>query len=492
MGSASSATGSDPGTRTSSRPESITATILPGLSGRHSVSGTTACGSMPADLSASSQLRNSSRRNAATSVLPSASVAPIAKWKFSTSPANDSYMAYGTTCASLDPDLTGSSGRASVTLEPGATTTTWRSLVIGAQSASSPVATGPRRPPSAPVITQLYGFEIRRTRNWFMTLFGACRAQHRPDGGVASIAIDQTVQREFRGANTHGGHCAEPVRTFCNCLRIDELLGQRVADHRRQELLGGVATLLAVGGEQFLVELRAAGFGKGRQDGCLGGAEVDCGPRRQRRHVGANALELFARHAGQRHHLGRRRDQAVGRAERRILRHVRAVLGAFGFRHRVVVDPVRHQARPAWLRPDEHEQAPEAIDTGFVGLEFFIDEVVEIEASLHVLERTAHLAAVDRQRRQRLRPGFTEVICSTRLVLVIVLQGLDCPGLGAERDVPALVERHEPGRAAQVHRRARADPDREDRRDRDDDDGRDEGDAALPHPDTSTMRRISP
>src|SRR5687768_7056844 len=152
----------------------------------------------------------------------------------------------------------GSSGRASVTLEPGAMTTTGRSFAIGAASARSPVATGPTRAPSAPVTTQLYGLAIRSTRNWFIRLLGARRAHDRPDGGVALIAVDQTVQREFRGANTHGGHGAEPVRSFGNCPGIDELLRQRVADHAREELLGGVATLLAVGSEQLPIELCAA------------------------------------------------------------------------------------------------------------------------------------------------------------------------------------------------------------------------------------------
>ena len=43
-----------------------------------------------------------------------------------------------------------------------------------------------------------------------------------------------------------------------------------------------------------------------------------------------------------------------------------------------------------------------------------------------------------------------------------------------------------------IVRRARADAYREYRRYCDDDDGGDEGDAALPHPETSTMRRTSP
>ena len=53
-------------------------------------------------------------------------------------------------------------------------------------------------------------------------------------------------------------------------------------------------------------------------------------------------------------------------------------------------------------------------------------------------------------------------------VLVVVLQDLDGPGLGAERDMPALVERNEPCRAAQVERCARADAHGEHGRDRDD------------------------
>ncbi len=84
-----------------------------------SVSGTMDAGPMPAAVRASSQPRNSSRRTAATCVQPASSVAPMAKWNCSTSPASDSSIAYGTTCAIFAPAFTGSSGRASVTLGAG-------------------------------------------------------------------------------------------------------------------------------------------------------------------------------------------------------------------------------------------------------------------------------------------------------------------------------------------------------------------------------------
>ena len=74
----------------------------------------------------------------------------------------------------------------------------------------------------------------------------------------------------------------------------------------------------------------------------------------------------------------------------------------------------------------------------------------------------------------------------------VIVQDLGRPGLGAERDVPALVERDEACGAPQVERRARADVHGEHGRERDQHDGHDQGDAALLHPGTSTRRLISP
>ena len=81
--------------------------------------------------------------------------------------------------------------------------------------------------------------------------------------------------------------------------------------------------------------------------------------------------------------------------------------------------------------------------------------------------------------------------CGAR-IFEVVTKHFRCPGLRAERDVPALVEGHETGGAAKIQRRARADMDGEHGRDRNQHDGSDQCDAALPHPGTSMSRRSPP
>ena len=89
------------------------------------------------------------------------------------------------------------------------------------------------------------------------------------------------------------------------------------------------------------------------------------------------------------------------------------------------------------MRADS-QQALELRDRSPDRLAVPVHEIIEVEASLHVLDGAAHLAAVDRQRRQRLRPGLGEMV--RIVVLAIVVQNFGRPGLGAERDMPALVE----------------------------------------------------
>src|SRR5262245_37371965 len=98
-------------------------------------------------------------------------------------------------------------------LAPGAMTTTERSAASGAASDRRPSDTGPMRPPSAPVMTQVAGSVSLRTSAWLMSLFGAGGTQDGPATASAG-AFDQTVQRELGGANTNRGHGPEPVRFF--------------------------------------------------------------------------------------------------------------------------------------------------------------------------------------------------------------------------------------------------------------------------------------
>ncbi len=158
---------------------------------------------------------------------------------------------------------------------------------------------------------------------------------------------------------------------------------------------------------------------------------------------------------------------------------------------RVLVDPVRHDARPARLRADRTSSSAKRSTLSVSVSRSALTRLLRLKRPCMSSSAPRTSPPSTGSGGKRLRPGLAEVVEVLR-VLEVVLQHLGRPGLGAERDVPALVERDEPRGAAQVERRARADVHGEHGRDRDQHDGRDQGDAALPHPGTSTRRRISP
>ncbi len=218
-GSASSATGRLPGARTSSRPESITATILPGLSGRQSVSGTTACGSMPAAASASSQLRSSSRRSAATCVLPASSVAPIAKWNLLDFARERLLHRVGHDLRELGARLHGQFRPRERHARAGRDDDDLSLLRdrrrVGEVAGRHRAETAAVRAGDHPAV-RVRRAAGRGTGSWRYSV-PVERSTVRM--AVSLVAFDQTVQREFRGANTHGRHGAEPVGTFGNLSR---------------------------------------------------------------------------------------------------------------------------------------------------------------------------------------------------------------------------------------------------------------------------------
>jgi hypothetical protein len=186
---------------------------------------------------------------------------------------------------------------------------------------------------------------------------------------------------------------------------------------------------------------------------------------------------------------------------RRRLRGVHRILGALRkTRLRVLVDPVRDRRGPGRLDVEAREDPLELFLRVLVdGAILCIDQVVEVEAPLHVDEPALDRSdLVDGQHRQRLCPCLAQVI-DLRFARVLA-QDVGSPRFGAKRNLVCLVRRDQHRRAALIEEAFERDVAREHHRECEDDHRRDQRDAALTcagaasnaHPATSISRLIWP
>ena len=117
------------------------------------------------------------------------------------------------------------------------------------------------------------------------------------------------------------------------------------------------------------------------------------------------------------------------------------------------------------------------------GLWFQHHQIVEIEATLHVLELALDFAIVERDRRNRRGPGFGEIVdlVLLRLAALFGVHGKNVrrPGLGTERDFKTLIERERRRTATLIQVRIEGNVDGENGRERHDEHRSNQRHAAL-------------
>ncbi len=103
-------------------------------------------------------------------------------------------------------------------------------------------------------------------------------------------------------------------------------------------------------------------------------------------------------------------EPASGAAIRRVEAEVGVVFGAqLATGLLVGVEPVEQALRIGRADLQAQQQPAELLDGGGIGL-LIAQQVVEVEAPGHILDAHEDLALVDLERRQRLRPGFEQMI----------------------------------------------------------------------------------
>ena len=102
-----------------------------------------------------------------------------------------------------------------------------------------------------------------------------------------------------------------------------------------------------------------------------------------------------------------------------------------------MVEPVDGNSRQRRVQFEYGKQTFELFQRDFIDLPASADQVVQVEAALHVLEKSPDGAAFDRQGRNRRRPVFAGVVGIR--IPGVGLENFAGPGFGAKRIEQSLI-----------------------------------------------------
>src|SRR6185295_19093418 len=174
-------------------------------------------------------------------------------------------------------------------------------------------------------------------------------------------------------------------------------------------------------GETLLIETELASAVAESIDHDAGGsAEIDLGSDRQGGDVRSELLVALDAEVGEGEKLADTRDRAVGRAIRRSLRGINVVFRTIWSRLRIRIEPVRKDICPLWLQIKHREEVAKLAQRLLILRSLGRDQIVEIEATLQVFDEPFHLAALDRNRRNRCGPALGGIVLFGAVVEVLL------------------------------------------------------------------------